>query len=96
MTFTVDVHHHILPDFFWQATNEAHGPVGGIAPAHWSAEGAEERGPAAQTLRRDLAVRSRVEVAASLALNEAEREAVLSQNATKLFPRWTARTTAAR
>jgi 6-methylsalicylate decarboxylase len=34
MTFTVDVHHHILPDFLWQATNEAHGPVGGIAPAH--------------------------------------------------------------
>ena len=22
MTFTVDVHHHILPDFFWAATNE--------------------------------------------------------------------------
>jgi hypothetical protein len=33
MSFTVDVHHHILPDFFWQATNEQHGPVGGIAPA---------------------------------------------------------------
>ena len=22
MTLTVDVHHHMLPDFFWQATNE--------------------------------------------------------------------------
>jgi hypothetical protein len=40
MSFTIDVHHHILPDFFWQATNEQHGPVGGIAPAHWSPEGA--------------------------------------------------------
>jgi 6-methylsalicylate decarboxylase len=40
MTFTVDVHHHILPDFFWRATNEQHGPVGGIAPAHWSPKAA--------------------------------------------------------
>lgn len=40
MTFTVDVHHHILPDFFWQATNDQHSPVGGIAPAHCSLEGA--------------------------------------------------------
>ena len=22
MTFAVDVHHHMLPDFFWRATNE--------------------------------------------------------------------------
>jgi 6-methylsalicylate decarboxylase len=40
MAFTVDIHHHILPDFHWQATNEQHGPVGGIAPARWSSEGA--------------------------------------------------------
>ncbi len=40
MPLTIDVHHHILPDFFWQATNEQHGPVGGIAPARWSLEGA--------------------------------------------------------
>jgi aminocarboxymuconate-semialdehyde decarboxylase len=33
---TVDVHHHILPDFFWRETNEQHGPVGGIAPPPWS------------------------------------------------------------
>src|SRR5487761_324631 len=26
--FTVDTHHHILPDFFFQATNEADHPVG--------------------------------------------------------------------
>jgi predicted TIM-barrel fold metal-dependent hydrolase len=36
MSFTVDVHHHILPDVFWRATNDAHNPVGGIAPAPWS------------------------------------------------------------
>ena len=35
MTFTVDTHHHILPDFFWQAT-EGDNPVGGIAPPPWS------------------------------------------------------------
>jgi 6-methylsalicylate decarboxylase len=38
MTFTVDVHHHILPDVFWRATNDAHSPVGGIMPAPWSKE----------------------------------------------------------
>ena|SRR5450432_547801 len=24
MSFTIDVHHHILPDVFWRATNDAH------------------------------------------------------------------------
>src|SRR5260221_3788933 len=38
MSFTVDVHHHILPDVFWRATNDAHSPVGGIMPAPWSKE----------------------------------------------------------
>ena len=36
MSSTIDVHHHILPDFFWRETNEQHGPVGGIAPPPWS------------------------------------------------------------
>jgi 6-methylsalicylate decarboxylase len=36
MSFTIDVHHHILPEIFWRATNDAHNPVGGIAPAPWS------------------------------------------------------------
>ena len=36
MTFTVDTHHHILPDFFWQATEGGGAPVGGIAPPPWS------------------------------------------------------------
>jgi len=38
MSFTVDVHHHILPDVFWRATNDAHSPLGGILPAPWSKE----------------------------------------------------------
>ena len=38
MTFTVDTHHHILPDFFWSAT-EGDDPVGGIAPPPWSRAG---------------------------------------------------------
>jgi predicted TIM-barrel fold metal-dependent hydrolase len=36
VSFTVDIHHHMLPDFFWQATNEGDHPVGGIAPPRWS------------------------------------------------------------
>jgi 6-methylsalicylate decarboxylase len=35
---TIDTHHHILPDFFWQATENAHAPVGGLAPLRWSKE----------------------------------------------------------
>jgi aminocarboxymuconate-semialdehyde decarboxylase len=38
MTFTIDVHHHILPDFFFRETNDAHNPVGGIAPPPWDAD----------------------------------------------------------
>jgi predicted TIM-barrel fold metal-dependent hydrolase len=36
MSFTIDVHHHILPEVFFRATNDADNPVGGIAPAPWS------------------------------------------------------------
>jgi len=32
MSFTIDVHHDILPEVFWRATNDAHNPVGGITP----------------------------------------------------------------
>jgi aminocarboxymuconate-semialdehyde decarboxylase len=35
---TIDTHHHLLPDFFWRETNDAHAPVGGLAPLHWSKE----------------------------------------------------------
>jgi hypothetical protein len=37
MSFTVDVHHHILPDF-WRETNDAYNPVGGIAPPPWDTD----------------------------------------------------------
>ncbi len=36
MSFTIDVHHHILPDVFSRATNDTHSPVGGILPSPWS------------------------------------------------------------
>lgn len=35
-SLTIDTHHHILPDFFWRATNDSHAPVGGLAPLRWS------------------------------------------------------------
>src|ERR1700704_4876253 len=35
---TIDTHHHMLPDFFWQETENAHAPVGGLAPLRWSPE----------------------------------------------------------
>ena len=38
MSFTIDVHHHILPDVFYRATNDMNNPVGGIHPAPWSKE----------------------------------------------------------
>src|SRR5258708_15825424 len=37
-SFTIDTHHHIVPDFFWQATENTHAPVGGLAPLRWSKE----------------------------------------------------------
>ena len=37
-SLTIDTHHHILPDFFWQETENAHAPVGGLAPLQWSKE----------------------------------------------------------
>ena len=38
MSFTIDVHHHILPDVFYRATNDVHNPVGGIKPPPWAKE----------------------------------------------------------
>jgi 6-methylsalicylate decarboxylase len=40
MTYTIDVHHHILPDFFWRETNDPQNPVGGIAPPAWDKDSA--------------------------------------------------------
>jgi hypothetical protein len=39
MSFTIDVHHHILPDFFLRETSEGAHPVGGIAPPPWDQAG---------------------------------------------------------
>jgi hypothetical protein len=35
---TIDTRHHILPEFFWPATENEHAPGGGLAPLHWSKE----------------------------------------------------------
>jgi 6-methylsalicylate decarboxylase len=40
MGFTVDFHHHVLPDFYWQASNEDGHAAGGITPPRWSLDGA--------------------------------------------------------
>jgi predicted TIM-barrel fold metal-dependent hydrolase len=34
----IDSHHHMLPDFFFEATNEKENPVGGLKPHQWSPE----------------------------------------------------------
>jgi 6-methylsalicylate decarboxylase len=38
ISMTIDTHHHFLPDFFWQETENASAPVGGLAPLRWSRE----------------------------------------------------------
>src|ERR1700678_2158152 len=40
MTLTVDLHQHIIPDFYWQASNEDGNAAGGINPPRWTLEGA--------------------------------------------------------
>ena len=39
MALTIDTHHHMLPDFFFEATNEKENPVGGLKPQRWTPEG---------------------------------------------------------
>ena len=36
MTFTVDIHHHLIPDFYRAATEHDGQSVGGVRPAAWS------------------------------------------------------------
>jgi 6-methylsalicylate decarboxylase len=36
MTFTVDIHHHLIPDFYRRATEHDGQSVGGVLPAPWS------------------------------------------------------------
>src|SRR3954454_4867003 len=40
MSPTVDLHQHVIPDFYWQASNEDGNAAGGITPPRWSLEGA--------------------------------------------------------
>jgi 6-methylsalicylate decarboxylase len=40
MSRIVDLHHHVIPDFYWQASNEDGNATGGITPPRWSLEGA--------------------------------------------------------
>jgi predicted TIM-barrel fold metal-dependent hydrolase len=40
MTLTVDLHQHIIPDFYWEASNEDGNAAGGITPPRWSLAGA--------------------------------------------------------
>src|SRR5260370_867767 len=39
MTVTVDLHNHVIPDFYWEASNEGGKAAGGITPPPWSLEG---------------------------------------------------------
>ena len=38
MALTIDTHHHMLPDFFFEATNEKEHPIGGLKPQSWTPE----------------------------------------------------------
>jgi aminocarboxymuconate-semialdehyde decarboxylase len=40
MSLTVDLHHHVIPDFYWEASNEDGNAAGGINPPRWSLDGA--------------------------------------------------------
>jgi 6-methylsalicylate decarboxylase len=40
MSRTVDLHHHVIPDFYWEASNEDGNAAGGITPPRWSLAGA--------------------------------------------------------
>ena len=40
MSLTVDLHHHVIPEFYWDTTNEDGNVAGGINPPRWSLDGA--------------------------------------------------------
>jgi hypothetical protein len=40
MSPTVDLHHHVIPGFYWKASNEEGNAAGGITPPRWSLDGA--------------------------------------------------------
>jgi predicted TIM-barrel fold metal-dependent hydrolase len=39
-TLVVDLHQHVIPGFYWDASNEDGNVAGGITPPRWSLEGA--------------------------------------------------------
>jgi 6-methylsalicylate decarboxylase len=39
VSFTIDTHHHVVPDFYWEASNEGGEAAGGITPPRWSLDG---------------------------------------------------------
>src|SRR3954447_20179263 len=40
MSHVVDLHHHVIPGFYWEASNEDGNAAGGITPARWSLDSA--------------------------------------------------------
>ena len=40
MSLTVDLHQHVIPDFYWEASNEDGYAAGGITPPRWTLDGA--------------------------------------------------------
>jgi 6-methylsalicylate decarboxylase len=40
MSRIIDLHQHVIPDFYWEASNEDGNAAGGINPPRWSLEGA--------------------------------------------------------
>lgn len=40
MSPIVDLHQHVIPDFYWEASNEDGNAAGGITPTPWSLDGA--------------------------------------------------------
>jgi predicted TIM-barrel fold metal-dependent hydrolase len=40
MSLTVDLHQHVIPDFYWEASNEDGNAAGGITPPRWSLDAA--------------------------------------------------------
>ena len=40
MSLTIDLHHHVIPDFYWEVSNEDGNAAGGINPPRWSLDGA--------------------------------------------------------
>jgi aminocarboxymuconate-semialdehyde decarboxylase len=40
MSLVVDVHHHVIPDFYWRESSADGHLAGGITPPRWSLDGA--------------------------------------------------------